>query len=408
MAIISIYSASYCEGKEITEKLKAKTGYELIGEKLIKTTAESFNIPENKLVKTLNGQVSFLNNVTHEREKNIACLRSTLAELVQNDNVIYHGPAAHLLPKDISHILRIGIVANHEYRVKECTKLEGINQTKAEKIIEKDDEIQFKWTQYLYGKSPWHESLYDILIPIHSSSVEQAVSLIIENSRKQALAPTPDSQKALNNFILASRVNIPLVENGYDLDVTADDGNITISLKTYVMRFEHMKEKITKIVELVPGIKNIEVTMGPDVQYPDRYDELGSPPRFLLVDDEKEFVQTLSDRLQTRDLDSVIAYDGEEALSYIEKDEPDVMVLDLKMPGVNGMDVLRKVKKERPHVEVIILTGHGSEKDKATALELGAFAYLEKPVDIEVLSKTMKEAYNKINRLRGEKKPAKK
>ena len=169
-----------------------------------------------------------------------------------------------------------------------------------------------------------------------------------------------------------------------------------------------MKEKITKIVELVPGIKNIEVTMGPDVQYPDRYDELGSPPRFLLVDDEKEFVQTLSDRLQTRDLDSVIAYDGEEALSYIEKDEPDVMVLDLKMPGVNGMDVLRKVKKERPHVEVIILTGHGSEKDKATALELGAFAYLEKPVDIEVLSKTMKEAYNKINRLRGEKKPAKK
>jgi DNA-binding NtrC family response regulator len=59
--------------------------------------------------------------------------------------------------------------------------------------------------------------------------------------------------------------------------------------------------------------------------------------------------------------------------------------------------VLRKVKKERPHVEVIILTGHGSEKDKTLAMELGAFAYLEKPVDIEVLSKTMKDAYNKIN-----------
>ncbi len=73
------------------------------------------------------------------------------------------------------------------------------------------------------------------------------------------------------------------------------------------------------------------------------------------------------------------------------------MVLDLKMPGVNGMDVLRKVKKERPHVEVIILTGHGSEKDKDLAMELGAFAYLEKPVDIEILTKTMKEAYAKIN-----------
>lgn len=408
MAITSVHSASYCKENEITSKLKAKTGYELIDEKLVKTTATNFNIPENKLVKTLNGQVSFLNNMTHEREKNIACLRSTLAELIKSDNVIYHGPATHLLPKDISHILKIGIVANHEYRVKECINLRGTNNAKAEKIIEKDDEIQFKWTQYLFGKSPWDENLYDILIPMHSSSVDKAVSLIIENSQKPALATTPESRKALNNFILASRINIPLVENGYDVFVNAADGNIKISLKTYVMRFEHMKEKITKIVELVPGVKDIEVEMGPDVRYPSRYDQLGSPPRFLLVDDEKEFVQTLSDRLQTRDLDSVIAYDGEEALSYIEKDEPDVMVLDLKMPGVNGMDVLRKVKKERPHVEVIILTGHGSEKDKAMALELGAFAYLEKPVDIEVLSKTMKEAYNKINKLKEEIKSTKK
>jgi len=138
--------------------------------------------------------------------------------------------------------------------------------------------------------------------------------------------------------------------------------------------------------------------MGPNARVPSRYDELKAPPRYLLVDDEKEFVQTLSDRLQTRDLNSAIAYDGDEALSYIEKDEPDVMVLDLKMPGVNGMDVLRKVKKERPHVEVIILTGHGSETDKTLAMELGAFAYLEKPVDIDVLTTTMKDAYNKINK----------
>jgi DNA-binding response OmpR family regulator len=125
---------------------------------------------------------------------------------------------------------------------------------------------------------------------------------------------------------------------------------------------------------------------------------LEAHPRFLLVDDEKEYIQTLSDRLQTRDLNSTIAYDGEEALSQIEKDEPDVMVLDLKMPGVDGMEVLRKVKKERPHVEVIILTGHGSEQDRKSAMELGAFAYLEKPVDIEILTQTMKEAYNKINK----------
>jgi CheY-like chemotaxis protein len=202
----------------------------------------------------------------------------------------------------------------------------------------------------------------------------------------------------MENFILASRVNIPLVENGYNVNIACNKGDTNISLKEYVIRLESMKEKIKKLVSTVPGVESVEVTMGPDVHVPSRYDKLGVHPRFLLVDDEKEYIQTLSDRLQTRDLESTIAYDGEEALSHIEIDDPDVMVLDLKMPGIDGMEVLRKVKKERPHVEVIILTGHGSEQDKNSAMELGAFAYLEKPVDIEILTKTMKDAYDKINK----------
>ena len=76
-------------------------------------------------------------------------------------------------------------------------------------------------------------------------------------------------------------------------------------------------------------------------------------------------------------------------------DEPEVMVVDLKMPGIDGLEVLRRVKKEHPGIEVIILTGHGSEKEKEQAMELGAFAYLQKPADIDVLAETMKNAYRK-------------
>jgi len=129
--------------------------------------------------------------------------------------------------------------------------------------------------------------------------------------------------------------------------------------------------------------------------------ELDVPSRVLLVDDEREFVQTLSERLQTRHMEPVIAYDGEEALSRVASDEPEVMVLDLKMPGIDGLEVLRRVKREHPNVEVIILTGHGSEKEEALALELGAFAYLKKPVNIELLTKTMKEAYQRIGEKKG-------
>ena len=119
--------------------------------------------------------------------------------------------------------------------------------------------------------------------------------------------------------------------------------------------------------------------------------------KILLVDDEEEFVRTLSERLQMRDLHSELALDGEQALQIVHDEEPDVMVLDLKMPGIDGMEVLRRVRKSFPKVQVIILTGHGSEKDEHQARRLGAFAYLKKPVDIEHLVKTLKEAFrNKV------------
>ncbi|MFH2048559.1 MAG: response regulator, partial [bacterium] len=123
-------------------------------------------------------------------------------------------------------------------------------------------------------------------------------------------------------------------------------------------------------------------------------------PKILLVDDEKDFVETLSERLRTRNLESSVVYDGEQALEFVKKDAPDVMVLDLMMPGINGIEVLRKVKKEHPNVEVIILTGHGSKQEEETAEDYGAFAYLRKPVNIDLLARVMNEAYKKINRSR--------
>ena len=121
--------------------------------------------------------------------------------------------------------------------------------------------------------------------------------------------------------------------------------------------------------------------------------------KILLVDDEEDFVRTLAERIQMRDLNSNIALNGQEALRIVEDDIPDVMVLDLRMPGIDGMEVLRRVRKAYPEVKVIILTGHGSKKDEEEARRLGAFEYLEKPVDINKLIDMIKRAYkSKIER----------
>jgi DNA-binding response OmpR family regulator len=119
----------------------------------------------------------------------------------------------------------------------------------------------------------------------------------------------------------------------------------------------------------------------------------------LLVDDEEAFVNTLAQRLRMRELHVDVVYTGEEALSYVRRTEPDVMVLDLRMPGIYGIEVLRELKKSKKEIQVIILTGHGNEKDEEEAKRLGGFDFLNKPADIDLLLRKIKEAYaEKIER----------
>jgi len=114
--------------------------------------------------------------------------------------------------------------------------------------------------------------------------------------------------------------------------------------------------------------------------------------KVLLVDDEEDFVRTLSERLELRDLASEVAFSGETALSILGDEPPDVMVLDLNMPGMGGLAVLEQVKREVPQVPVIILTGHGSPEEEAEARHLGASNYLNKPVEIGDLVKAVHSA----------------
>ena len=115
--------------------------------------------------------------------------------------------------------------------------------------------------------------------------------------------------------------------------------------------------------------------------------------RILLVDDEEEFVQALAERLNLRDLSSQTAFNGDQAMKFVGDNAPHIMVLDLKMPGTSGLEVLRLVKKRYPDIQVIILTGHGNDLDEAEARSIGIFDYMRKPVDIEVLVGRIRAAY---------------
>lgn len=119
--------------------------------------------------------------------------------------------------------------------------------------------------------------------------------------------------------------------------------------------------------------------------------------KVLVVDNEVEFASTLAERLRLRKIKAESVYSGEEALTALFGFTPDVMILDLQMPNISGLDVLSKVKAINPTIEVILLTGHGSFEAGITGMELGAFDYIIKPVDLTLLMEKIAEAYNKRN-----------
>jgi len=117
--------------------------------------------------------------------------------------------------------------------------------------------------------------------------------------------------------------------------------------------------------------------------------------RILIVDDEKEFVELVSERLTMRNYDVTAAFSGEEALETVKKYNFDIVVLDVLMPGIDGIETLREIKRIKPLTEVILLTGHAAVDTAIEGMRLGAYDYLTKPCEISDLVTKLDKAYGR-------------
>lgn len=117
--------------------------------------------------------------------------------------------------------------------------------------------------------------------------------------------------------------------------------------------------------------------------------------KVLVVDNEMEFASTLAERLRLSKIKAESVYSGEDALDIVSRFMPDVMIIDMQMPNMSGLEVLAQVKAIDPTIEVILLTGHGSFEVGIAGMELGAFGYIVKPVDLDQLMEKITEASKK-------------
>jgi len=400
MATIVLFSGMFCREDMVIEELGATTEFRLVGDReVVGGAAKLSGANESKINKAFSAKTSVFNKFTMEKETSIAYMKLALADMLSDESVLVRGHTGLLIPKTISHVLRVCLIADMPYRTQSAVIDQGVSEKEAAKMILRGDMDSTAWIRALFDvEDPWDPSLFDMVIPVDKRTPSEAATAIIQNATKSVIQPTPESRQAIDDFRLAAEVEKVLFEEGHHVVVSAAKGVVTLVINRHVLMIKRLEEELKATAEKVAGVKSVITEVGKDFHKSHIYrkHDFQSPSKVLLVDDEREFAETLSERLMIRDVGTAVAHDGQSALSLIENDDPEVMIIDLKMPDISGLEILKKVKKTRPEIEVIVLTGHGSDADRDVCLNLGALAYLQKPVEIEELNELIQKANARI------------
>lgn len=400
MSIITLFSGSFCQDQQVVDYLLEQTGYQLLTDEDIIIKAESLSgEPAEKIRQTITGTGPKLDAFTNDKEKRIAYLRLAVADWLGQTSFILNGYTSLLIPSTVRHALSVCLIAQSTFRQTQVRLKDKISEHEAAALILEDNREKATWSKYLLNlPDPWDASLYDLFLPMDKMSPENAAEVICKAVKNLPAFSQEEIGGFVKDFELSAVVQTKLVLLGHDVKVSAQNGYVEIIVSKPVLMQTRLENELKSLTEDIPGVNQVRVHFEPaeNGTFPIRAHQESRFSKVLLVDDEREFVETLSERLQMRQMESEAVYDGQAALECVEKDDPEVMIIDLKMPGIDGIEVLRRVKQTRPEIEVIVLTGHGSEQDRTTCMSLGAFAYLQKPVDIDLLSETLRAAHDKI------------
>lgn len=273
MAIITISRGCFSHGQEIAERVAETINYECVSQEVvIDEASQFFHIPEGKLMASIHDAPTFLEKITHARDRFLSCIQAALLEHVKKDNAVYHGYAGHVLIPGISHVLKVRVIAQMGDRIALLQKKRNLSRDEALKFVEKEDRERADWNHYFFKADMSDPGLYDIVLHIGKLTIRDACEIICTAARSDTYKATSDSEKAIHDLALSSHVRAGLQEI-CEAEVTANDGMVHIKVKAQRLKKtgfaspdlqdqvrEKIREDLTKeilqIVKKIPGIKD--------------------------------------------------------------------------------------------------------------------------------------------------------
>ena len=262
MTVVTISRGSYSMGKQVAERTAERLGYECVSREVLLEASDQFNIPEIKLVKALKDTPSILERFTHGRSRYVAYIQSALTKHVEKDDVVYHGFAGHLLLKNVSHVMKVLIMADLDRRIDILMNREGVGKREALSWISKIDNDRRRWSKRLYGADPWDPALYDMVIKVHTFDLDDAVDMICQSTSLKHFKATPESKRRMEDLALACKVKADLIRTYPDVFVASDYGNILIYSNASERNARDIRKKAESLRGKVEGINNVEIHIG--------------------------------------------------------------------------------------------------------------------------------------------------
>jgi cytidylate kinase len=283
MAIITISRGCYSHGKEIAEKIALKLGYECVSREILIEASQFFHVPEMKLLKSLHNAPSILERMTHGQDMYLSYVQAALLEHAKKDNLVYHGHAGHLLIPEISHVLKVRVIAEFNQRVDFLQQKQKISKEEAAIVLENEDRERAQWTRYLYKIDINDSKIYDIVLNIGRLKISDACDIICAASQYDTYKETPASRKAISDLALSSHIKAAL-QTVCKAEVHADDGIVHIKVPAEKIRKtsyarpkvqsyvkgrirKDLQKEIEGIVKDIPDVKDVFYNIEPPYYY---------------------------------------------------------------------------------------------------------------------------------------------
>ncbi|MCK5507502.1 MAG: cytidylate kinase-like family protein [Desulfobacterales bacterium] len=269
MSIITITAGSYSNGKQIAKSVAKRLQYEYTdSEMILSLVSVEFGVSESDLAQVLKEAPSGVGMFSKARPEYIIFIETLLTEYLLKNNIVYYGVVGLPLIKEISHVLKVRIIAKLEDRITTGMKLDNVSQDKAGKIIKKEDEEQAKWVAAVYDIDLMDPNLYDLAINIghiKSNDVEDALETIVSTIKHKKFQPMTYSLRCMKNIAMSCRVRATLTDIDSKMQVKSDEGTIYIYTRAIKKKAQNKALEIKQKVMRIEEVKHVEVYVDYDL-----------------------------------------------------------------------------------------------------------------------------------------------